>query len=140
MKIHHLSAALLATRAAAFAPTSSTRQRTALNIATMPNVDVLSAENDRKGAMINLDGIAFSGLQGKALSLTTEDFPDRNAVSKVIPEDCYESDTLKSLGYLAVSVLGTAACTAVGVAATGVFNPNNIFSWIFWLPYDLITG
>lgn len=140
MNIHRLAPLLFCKAAAAFAPISSIRPPTELRIATMPSIDTPSENSERRGAMIDLDGIAFSGLKGKALALTTADFPDRNAVSKVIPQDCYETDTLKSLGYLAVSVLGTAACTAVGVAALGVFNPSNIFSWAFWLPYDIITG
>lgn len=92
------------------------------------------------GAMIDLDGIAFSGLKGQALSLKPEDFPDRAAVSKIIPKECFEIDTAKSLGYLSVSVIGTAICTAFGVAALGVLDPAQIWTWPFWLAYDLVTG
>jgi hypothetical protein len=150
MKIHHLSILALATKAAAFTHISTrntirTLPTTSLKIATMPNVDILqqqqqSSDNEKGAIKINLDGIAFSGLKGKALSLTTEDFPDRNAVSKVIPQDCYEADTMKSLGYLSVSVIGTALCTAFGVGALGVLDPSNLLTWAFWIPYDLVTG
>ena len=143
MKIYHLSVLSLATCISGFAPISSTRHvATSLNIATgISNVDVSAVKSeDRSGAMIDLDGIVFSGLKGKALSLTTADFPDRNAVSKVIPADCYESDTAKSLGYLAVSVIGTALCTAFGVSALGVFDPAQFWTLPFWLGYDVVTG
>ena len=139
-----LTVVCLATTASAFAPISSIRQRTtSLNIATaIPDVDVLpkATQTQTKGPLINLDGIAFSGLKGQALGLVNEDFPDRNTVSKVIPADCYETDTAKSLGYLAVSVLGTAACTAVGVNALSVLDPAQLWTLPFWLGYDVITG
>lgn len=94
----------------------------------------------RPGALIDLDGIAFSGLKGKALSLTTADFPERNAVTKVIPADCFEPETAKSLGYLSVSVVGTALCTAFGLACLPVLNPANPLTLPFWLAYSAVTG
>lgn len=130
------------------------RQLTRVGIATgLPNVELLgglgggnggddknNGKDDRKGALIDLDGIAFSGLRGKALSLTTSDFPDSFAVRSVIPADCFEPETIKSLGCLAVSVVGTALCTALGVAALPVLDPANVLTLPFWTAYSAVTG
>ena len=153
---------------AAFAPPSSLdkcprRQITRVNVATgMPtNVIGDALENvlvglggggggnnnknnnddgGRPGALIDLDGIALSGLKGKALSLTTSDFPDSFAVRSVIPADCFEPETIKSLGCLAVSVVGTGLCTAFGFSALSVLDPANILTLPFWLAYSVVTG
>jgi omega-6 fatty acid desaturase (delta-12 desaturase) len=140
----------------AFIPTSTQpkarQQLTRVNIATgLSGVGETRAsggkdndENEREpgraGAMIDLDGIKFSGLKGKALSLTTADFPDTATVRRVIPEDCFEPETAKSLGYLSVSVAGTAVCTAFGVQALPLLDPAQIWTLPFWLAYSGITG
>lgn len=144
----------------AFAPSASRSaarsQLTRVNIATgLPNLGGMlnigggnnspapepeQKEPERRGALIDLDGIAFSGLNGKALSLTTADFPDRTAVSKVIPADCFEPETAKSLGYLSVSLAGTALCTAFGFAALPILDPANILTLPFWTAYSAVTG
>jgi hypothetical protein len=96
-------------------------------------------QEQRTGAMMDLTGIAFSGLKGQALSLET--FPKANELRSVIPADCFEPDTLRSLGYLSVSLAGTALCTAVGAAlATGVLNPANPLTWPIWAAYAAVTG
>lgn len=97
-------------------------------------------EEQRRGALIDLDGIAFSGLKGKALSLSSADFPDSGTVRKVIPADCFVPETSKSLGYLSVSVIGTALCTAVGLAALPILDPANILTLPFWTAYSVVTG
>lgn len=160
MIFHRLSAFILATTAvsdvASFAPaakSSTVREDlTRVHIATgMPNVGSIltSGGNDgnegerkpeRSGAMIDLDGIKFSGLNGKALSLTTADFPDSASVRRVIPSDCFEPETAKSMGYLSVSVIGTALCTSVGVQALPVLDPAQIWTLPFWLAYSSVTG
>jgi len=138
----------------AFAPTSSSAPLTRVNIATpLPNVsdmlsDLVGGNNNsnnnkneqRPGALIDLDGIVFSGLRGKALSLTNADFPDRQAVAAVIPTDCFEPETIKSLGCLAVSVVGTGLCTSFGLAALPVLDPANILTLPFWTGYSAVTG
>lgn len=91
------------------------------------------------GPMPDLTGIALSGLKGKALSLTNEDFPSAGEIRAVIPEDCFEPETEKSLAYLGVSLAGTAACTAVGVNLLGLIGT----SWLtlpIWAAYSAVTG
>jgi len=90
--------------------------------------------------MIDLDGIAFSGLKGKALSLTKENFPDSGTVRKIIPADCFNPDTATSLGYLSVSLVGTALCTAFGVSALEFLDPANLLTLPFWTAYSAVTG
>ena len=109
-------------------------------------MDVLTDEKqvvnaDKKtGAMMDLTGILLSGLKGQALSLDNADFPKANEIRSVIPADCFEPDTTKSLGYLSVSLLGTAACTAVGISLLSVFNPANPLTWPLWAAYAVVTG
>jgi len=91
------------------------------------------------GPMPDLTGIAFSGLKGKALSLTPEDFPNAAAVRAVIPEDCFEPETAKSLGYLSVSLAGTAACTAVGTALLSAIG-TSLWTLPIWTAYSAVTG
>lgn len=92
--------------------------------------------------MMDLTGIAMSGLKGQALSLPNdvESFPKAAELRAVIPKDCFEIETEKSLGYLTVSLLGTAACTAVGVAMLSVLNPANPLTWPVWALYAAVTG
>lgn len=104
------------------------------------NNELQPEEPERPGALIDLDGIVFSGLNGKALSLTDSDFPDRKTVERVIPKDCFEPDTATSLGYLSVSVVGTALCTAFGANALSVLDPANILTLPFWTAYSIVTG
>mmetsp|Transcript_25269 Transcript_25269/g.51569 ORF Transcript_25269/g.51569 Transcript_25269/m.51569 type:complete len:483 (-) Transcript_25269:373-1821(-) len=97
-------------------------------------------DGDKTGAMIDLNGIAFSGLNGKALSLRPEDFPKAAEIRAVIPDDCYEVETATSLGYLSVSLASTAACTALGLAALPVLDPSNPLTLPFWTAYSAVTG
>lgn len=149
---NYASAFAPAPNSASLARTHSTR----VNIATSPPASVIDTlfgaggnnnnddDDDRKeeraGALIDLEGIAFSGLKGKALSLTDADFPEKGAVKRVIPKDCFEPDTARSLGYLSVSVVGTALCTAGGFAALPLLDPANALTLPFWLAYSAVTG
>lgn len=150
-----LSAATVCSNVNAFAPTSSMptagrQQLTRVHIATgISASDMLTSvggggqgdkEPERPGAMIDLDGIAFSGLKGKSLSLTNADFPESREVKRVIPADCFEPETAKSLGYLSVSLIGTALCTVLGVSALSVLDPANLLTLPFWLAYSVVTG
>jgi fatty acid desaturase len=88
--------------------------------------------------MMDLSGIAFSGLKGQALSMST--FPKASEIRAVIPSDCFESDTMKSLSCLAISTVGTAICTAIGIAMMTVLNPSNPLTWPIWSLYSAVTG
>jgi len=155
-----LTAIVLAPAASAFAPQASVVKGfgTKLSVATTPDSNFLkeidekadnlisptpSPENkDDKdfGAMMDLNGIAMSGLKGKALSIKHEDFPLSGEIRRVIPKECFESDTATSLGYLSVSVIGTAICTAIGINALSVLPPDNILTLPFWTLYSAVTG
>lgn len=89
---------------------------------------------------MDLTGIAFSGLKGQALSNIGVDFPKANDVRSVIPSDCFEPETIKSLGYLSISVVLTALCTTVGVSMLGVVSPSNLLTWPLWSIYSVVTG
>lgn len=94
---------------------------------------------EETGAMMDLSGIVFSGLKGKALSLRSDDFPKAKELKAVIPKDCFEPETAKSLGYLSVSTIGTALCTAVGVGMLGTIG-TSIFTLPIWTAYAVVTG
>ena len=97
-------------------------------------------QDEKTGAMMDLTGIVLSGLKGQALSLDGQDFPKASQIRAVIPEDCFVPETAKSLGYLSVSLVGTAACTAVGMAMLPVLNPANPLTWPIWSAYAAVTG
>jgi len=78
-------------------------------------------------------------LKGKALSLKAEDFPKSGEVRSVIPEDCFVPETAKSLGYLGVSLAGTALCTAVGISMNDVIG-HGIWTVPIWTAYAAVTG
>ena len=107
---------------------------------TMPKVvvDEVPSENTVPVVMMDLSGIAFSGLKGKALSLNT--FPKASEIRSVIPADCFEPDTMKSLSCLGISTVGTAICTAIGIAMLSVLNPGNPLTWPIWSLYSAVTG
>ena len=72
--------------------------------------------------------------------MNPEDFPLAKDIRAVIPEDCFELETDKSLGYLSVSVVGTALCTAIGVNMLDVFNPDSLLTLPVWTAYSAVTG
>lgn len=74
------------------------------------------------------------------MSWTNEDFPKSGEIRAVIPEDCFEVETAKSLGYLSVSVFGTALCTAFGAAMLSVLPPESLLTLPFWTAYSALTG
>lgn len=84
--------------------------------------------------------LVFQGLKGQALSWTNEDFPSAPEIRQVIPKDCFEPETAKSLGYLSVSVIGTALCTAIGTSMLSVLPPENPLTFPFWAAYSAVTG
>lgn len=156
MKFSSIVLLALSSSASAFTPAFSASSRSALNsrlhVATSPeslgigvpklgnNNDNNKDDEDKFGAMkVDLDGIAFSSLKGKALSLDHDDFPTRAELSAVIPKDCFEPDTLQSLGYLSVSTIGTAICTAIGVQMMNVI-PVNLLTSPIWAAYSAVTG
>lgn len=96
--------------------------------------------DEDSGAMIDLTGVSFSGLKGKALSWKAEDFPTAFEIRSVIPKDCFVPETDKSLGYLSVSVVGTVICTAIGFGMLGFLNPANPLTWPIWTAYSAVTG
>lgn len=121
-------------------PQRISHQSTRLNVATRLEPITLNG-NAQNGAMIDIDGIAFSGLKGKALSLRLEDFPKRQEVKDVIPPDTFEPETLKSLGYLSVSIIGTALCTLFGTTVLNpIFDPSNLLTLPIWTAYSVVTG
>jgi hypothetical protein len=72
--------------------------------------------------------------------LKSSDFPEARELRAVIPEDCFESDTLTSLGYLSVSVVGTALCTFIGTQLLAVAPPENLLTLPLWTAYSAVTG
>jgi fatty acid desaturase len=132
----------------AFSPSGlpSSRANNALRMVATTPADLGINVNEEKlgnggetGAMMDLSGIVFSGLKGKALSLKADDFPKAKELKAVIPQDCFEPETAKSLGYLSVSTIGTALCTAIGVNMLGAIG-TSIFTLPIWTAYAAVTG
>jgi fatty acid desaturase len=90
--------------------------------------------------VMDMTGIAMSGLNGQALRWKNSDFPEARQLRAVIPKECYDLDTPTSLGYLSVSVVGTALCTAVGVSLLSILPPENMLTLPFWMAYSAVSG
>jgi len=127
-------------------PAAPVRQITRLNtIALNPfgnkKVETPTPEEpEKKNDSFDMTGIAVSGLNGRVLQVEADDFPEQMALRAVIPDDCFEIDTATSLGYLSVSVVGTALCSAVGVAMLGFLPPENLLTLPIWTAYSAVTG
>lgn len=131
-------------QASAFAPVSrrgTSFSPSKLDVAVTEDLLASSADADtvKTGMLPDLSGIALSGLKGQALSnLAEPTFPASGEVRSILPADCFEPDTLRSLGYLSVSLIGTALCEVVGVQMLNVLDPSNLFTWLVWGPCKLI--
>jgi omega-6 fatty acid desaturase (delta-12 desaturase) len=79
-------------------------------------------------------------MKGKALKWQDKDFPEARELRAVIPKDCFESDTATSLGYLSVSVIGTAICTFIGTQMLSLAPPENLLTLPIWTAYSAVTG
>ena len=141
-----VSAVLLcAVSATAFQPQMVARRSGVRSLTALPamainatDTSILPPSSVQGGPMPNLDGIVFSGLKGQALSFGP--VPQAKDLRAVIPADCFQPDTLKSLGYLSVSMAGTALCTAIGASMLSVLNPANPLTWPIWTAYSAVTG
>lgn len=78
-------------------------------------------------------------MKGKALSIAAEDFPQSKDIKAVIPKDCFVPETATSLGYLSVSAIATALCTAVGIGMVGAIG-TSIWTLPIWTAYSAVTG
>lgn len=97
-------------------------------------------EISKTDAVVDLSGIILSGLKGQSLAWEDKNFPKASEIRAVIPEDCFDPETAKSLGYLSVSLFGTVACTSIGVALLPFLNPANALTWPVWALYASVTG
>ena len=77
----------------------------------------------------------LSGLQGKALRVEPEDVPSKAEVRRVVPDHCFKRSTTRSLGYLAQSLLCTAATAAIGLAI-----PMKLAALPLWIAFAVVTG
>ena len=82
----------------------------------------------------------MKGMKGKAMRWQNEDFPEARELRAVIPKDCFEPDTATSLGYLSVSVFGTALCTFIGTKMLSFLPPENLLTLPIWAAYSAVTG
>ena len=64
-----------------------------------------------------------------------------SSVRAAIPREAFEPDTIKSLGYLSVSVVFTAVCAYAGIYAVQNGMPtDSLLSIPFWAVYAAVTG
>jgi len=89
------------------------------------------------GAPAREPGQLFSGLEGSALrNLPVADYPSMAEVLRAIPKHCFERDTLRSLGYAAISTALTVGCALAAAA----FLPLQAAWAPAWLAYALVNG
>ena len=75
--------------------------------------------------MINVN---FSGLKGQALEINISDIPSMQEFKSVIPDQCFNSQTITSLGYLLQSIIIQAIVIAIGLVIP--FTQRMIPIWI----------
>jgi len=82
-----------------------------------------------------LNNINFSGLKGKALEIKMSDIPSMKEFQSVIPDHCFNAQTIVSLGYLLQSIIIQAIVIAIGLAIP--FTQKMIPIWIL---YAFLSG
>ena len=82
-----------------------------------------------------MSDIKFSGLKGQALAIKMRDIPSMKEFQSVIPNNCFKSQTITSLGYLLQSIIIQAIVVAIGL--TIPFSQRMIPIWIL---YALLSG
>ena len=82
-----------------------------------------------------MNNINFSGLKGKALEIKMSDIPSMKEFQSVIPDHCFNSQTIVSLGYLLQSIIIQAIVIAIGLAIP--FTQRMIPIWIL---YAFLSG
>ena len=82
-----------------------------------------------------MSNIKFSGLKGQALAVKKSDIPSMKEFKDVIPEHCFNSHTITSLGYLLQSTIIQGIVIAIGL--TIPFTQRMIPIWIL---YAFLSG
>jgi len=77
----------------------------------------------------------FSGLNGKALTVSASDIPTKSEVRKAVPSHCFTRDTFKSMTYAVISVVQSAASLALAR-----FIPMKMAFAPVWAAWALWTG
>jgi omega-6 fatty acid desaturase (delta-12 desaturase) len=90
--------------------------------------------------LIDVKTAPLSGIGGKLL--VPREYPSLNEVKAIIPSECYERNTKKSMLFALQDLAGVAACAFAGVKfllpAVGVSSaPLSVLAWTL---YSLITG
>ncbi len=82
-----------------------------------------------------MSNINFSGLKGQALATKISDIPSMKEFKSVIPDHCFNPQTIISLGYLLQSIIIQAVVIAIGLAIP--FTQKMIPIWIL---YAFLSG
>ena len=82
-----------------------------------------------------MSNIKFSGLKGQALAIEISDIPSMKEFKSVIPDHCFNSQTITSLGYLLQSAIIQGVVIAIGLAIP--FTQRMIPIWIL---YAFLSG
>ncbi len=82
-----------------------------------------------------MKNIKFSGLEGKALEINSNDIPSLNEIKNILPRRCFSINTKTSLRYLFQSLLIQVFVIAIGLAIP--FSRSMIPVWIF---YSFVSG
>ncbi|CAM9513238.1 unnamed protein product, partial [Choristocarpus tenellus] len=83
---------------------------------------------------IDLSGVSFSGLQGKALQPKV--FPTKKEVTDAIPKHCFVKDTMRSMKY---AIMSTAMTLGIGFL-TAKFLPLKLLMLPAWIAYSVVCG
>ncbi len=103
--------------------------------ATLTSQEALEMKK-RQMADLAVPPAGFSGLEGKALVLSKEDYPSKGEVMRVIPRHCFDRNTVTSFTYLAMStflLIGSGLLMNAFVPVRLAFLP-------LWLAYAFANG
>ena len=82
-----------------------------------------------------MSNIKFSGLKGQALAIKISDIPSMKEFKSVIPDHCFNSQNITSLGYLLQTTIIQGFVIAIGLAIP--FTQRMIPIWIL---YAFLSG
>ena len=82
-----------------------------------------------------MSNIKFSGLKGQALAIKISDIPSMKEFKSVIPDHCFNSQTLTSLRYLLQSTIIQGIIIAIGLAI-----PLTQRMIPIWILYAFLSG
>ena len=111
---------------------------------SMPQLSSIVQSQLQSDISIDLRGVQFSSLQGKALQ--PKEFPSLAEVKALLPPETFQKDTLKSLSFAALDLYATGSTAFLGIkyalpyAVCGSFVHRQALAALIWALYSIVVG